>query len=119
VAIVLDNLVENAILYSPPGTTVTLESGVRDGRAFVAVGDEGPGIAPGEQEAVFERFRRGSAASGVAGTGLGLAIVRALARRWGGSASISPRPEAGTRVEVGFPAETQRGASRPASTVPA
>jgi two-component system, OmpR family, sensor kinase len=119
VAIVLDNLVENAILYSPAGTTVTIESGVRDGRAYVAVADEGPGIAPGEHEAVFERFRRGSAAAGVAGTGLGLSIVRALARRWGGSATIAARAEGGTRVEVRFPGETQRDAPRTASTVPA
>ena len=119
VAIVLDNLVENAILYSPAGTTVTIESGAHDGRAYLAVADEGPGIAPGEDEAVFERFHRGSAATGVAGTGLGLAIVRALARRWGGSASISARAEGGTRVEVRFPAETHQGARQPMPTVSA
>jgi signal transduction histidine kinase len=119
VAIVLDNLVENALLYAPAGTTVTLTWGADRERAFVAVADEGPGIAPGEEEAVFERFRRGSAAAGVPGTGLGLAIVRALARRWGGSAAISPRPEGGTRVEVRFPGETRRTAQRPTSTVSA
>jgi signal transduction histidine kinase len=119
IAIVLDNLVENAILYSLPGTTVTIEAGIGDGRAYVAVADEGPGIAPDEHEAVFERFRRGSAAAGVAGTGLGLAIVRALARRWGGSATIAARAEVGTRVEVRFPAESRQEAPRATSTVPA
>jgi two-component system, OmpR family, sensor kinase len=119
VAIALDNLVENALLYAPAETTVTLEWGTGAGCAYFAVADEGPGIAPGEEEAVFERFRRGSAAAGVPGTGLGLAIVRVLARRWGGSASIESRPEGGTRVEVRFPAETRRAAERPASTVPA
>jgi signal transduction histidine kinase len=98
---------------------VTLEWGTRGGRAYVAVADEGPGIAPGEEQAVFERFRRGSAAAGVPGTGLGLAIVRVLARRWGGSASIESRPEGGTRVEVRFPAETRRVAERPTTTVQA
>jgi signal transduction histidine kinase len=117
VAIVLDNLVENALLYSPPGTAVGIEFGAVDGCAFVAVSDEGPGISPEEREAVFERFRRGSAASGVSGTGLGLAIVRALARRWGGSAAISDRPDGGTRVEVRFPAEPSDVAARPTARV--
>ena len=119
VAIVLDNLVENAVLYSPAGTTVSVEFGSSNGDAYVAVADEGPGIAPDEEEAVFERFRRGTASAGVAGTGLGLAIVRALARRWGGSASLSPRAERGTRVEVRFPADVSRGALRPATTASA
>ena len=119
VAIVLDNLLENAILYAPEDTTVTVDWGIADGRAYLGVVDEGPGIAPGEREAVFARFQRGSAAAGVAGTGLGLAIVRALARRWGGSASAVSGPGGGTRVEVRFPAETRRAAQRTASTVPA
>jgi signal transduction histidine kinase len=104
VAIVLDNLIENALHYSPPGTTVTVEWG-EDGReAFVAVLDEGPGLAPGEEEALFERFTRGSAARGASsGTGLGLAIVQTLARRWRGRASIANRAEGGARAEVRLP----------------
>ena len=51
----------------------------------MAVLDEGPGIPPGEERQVFERFRRFGAPPG---TGLGLAIVETLARRWGGTASI-------------------------------
>jgi signal transduction histidine kinase len=119
VAIVLDNLIENALVYSPAGTAVTVEWGSANGRAFVSVADEGPGVEPGEEEALFERFRRGSASGGVAGTGLGLAIVRALARRWGGSASIATRPEGGARAEASFPAEAPRPVRRRASTVSA
>jgi two-component system, OmpR family, sensor kinase len=60
VAIMLDNLVENAIHYSPPGTTVTLEWG-RDGRdAYIAVLDEGPGIDVEDEAALFERSRAGA-----------------------------------------------------------
>ena len=104
-AIVLDNLIENALHYSPAGSTVTIEFG-RDGTdAILAVLDDGPGIAPGEEEAVFERFGRGRAAkSGPSGTGLGLAIVQTLAQRWGGRAALSARPGGGTRAEIRLPA---------------
>ena len=102
-AIVLDNLIENALVYSPGGGTVTLECG-RDGReALIAVEDEGPGLVPGEEERVFERFARGSSGGGTQGTGLGLAIVATLARRWGGSARIANRPLGGARAEVRLP----------------
>jgi signal transduction histidine kinase len=103
-AIIVDNLVENALVYSPDGGTVTLECG-RDGtEVVVAVSDEGPGLEPGEEEQVFERFVRGSGGQGTPGTGLGLAIVATLARRWGGSARISNRVERGARAEVRLPA---------------
>ncbi|HEY7795558.1 MAG TPA: HAMP domain-containing sensor histidine kinase [Gaiellaceae bacterium] len=100
VAIVVDNLLENALVYSPPGTTVTI-AWRGDGR--LAVLDEGPGVPPGEERRLFERFRRGHADR--PGTGLGLAIVETLARRWGGAASISTRPEGGARAEVTFPVD--------------
>jgi signal transduction histidine kinase len=66
--------------------------------------DDGPGVAPGEEEAVFERFRRGSASKSSSGTGLGLAIVQTLVQRWGGQASLSARPEGGTCAEIRLPA---------------
>jgi signal transduction histidine kinase len=100
VAIVLDNLVENALVYSPAGTSVTIAWSA-DGR--LAVLDEGPGIPPGQERQVFERFRRGR--SDRPGTGLGLAIVETLARRWGGSASIENRETGGARAEVAFPVD--------------
>ncbi len=96
----LDALVENALLYSPPGSTVTIEHGP----GTIAVLDRGPGLAPGEEEAVFERFRRGSAGSGgPAGTGLGLAIARDLTRQWHGDVRLVPREGGGLRavIEVG------------------
>ena len=88
-AIILDNLIENALHYSPEGSAVTIEFGREGDDAYLAVLDDGPGIAPGEEEAVFERFRRGSASKSSSGTGLGLAIVQTLAQRWGGRASLS------------------------------
>ena len=98
VAIALDNLIENALVYAPAGTTVTV---AWDENGRLAVLDEGPGVPSGEERQVFERFRRGR--TDLPGTGLGLAIVETLARRWGGSASIRSRDEGGARAEVVLP----------------
>jgi signal transduction histidine kinase len=102
-AIIVDNLIENALVYSPDGGLVTLECAREGDRIVAAVLDEGPGLAPGEEEQVFERFARGSSGQGSPGTGLGLAIVATLARRWGGSAGIANRPTGGARAEVRLP----------------
>ena len=104
IAIVLDNLLENALNYSPRGTRVTIEWGTDGDRARLAVLDEGPGVAPDEDGHLFERFYRGETGlRGASGTGLGLAIVETLARRWGGSARIANRPERGARAEIELP----------------
>jgi two-component system, OmpR family, sensor kinase len=100
----LDNLIENALVYAPEGSTVSISWGREGGEAFIAVLDEGPGIAPEDAAAAFQRFRRGAARPvGHGGTGLGLAIVGALTARWGGSASLQPRSEGGTRAEIRLP----------------
>jgi K+-sensing histidine kinase KdpD len=72
---VLVNLFDNALKFSPPGTPVQVRAEERDGELLIHVIDQGPGVAAGEREAVFEPFRRGD---GVAsrGAGLGLAIAR-------------------------------------------
>jgi signal transduction histidine kinase len=103
---ILDNLIENAISYSPAGEPVRIEWSRAGDEAMLAVLDRGPGVADDEREAVFERFYRGQAGRDVAGTGLGLPIVAALARRWGGSASLAPREGGGTRAEVRLPPAT-------------
>jgi signal transduction histidine kinase len=101
----VDNLVENALIYTAPGTPVRLEWGGAGGEAFLAVLDNGRGIEDDEAERVFDRFYRGSASrDGTPGTGLGLAIVEALARRWGGRATLTNRPDGGARAELRFPA---------------
>ena len=100
-AILLDNLIENALRYSP--TRVTVDWG-SDGDGGLARGPRrGPGLAPGEETSLFDRFARGSAGNSRPGTGLGLAIVQTLARRWRGSASLTNRSEGGARAEVRFP----------------
>jgi signal transduction histidine kinase len=93
----LDSLVENALAYSPRGSTVRLQ--VAPGRIDVL--DEGPGLAAGEEEAVFERFSRGSASRrGTAGTGLGLAIARELTRQWGGEVRLRNRADGGLAATI-------------------
>jgi len=96
----LDVLVENALAYSPSGTSVTLASG--PGR--VEVSDRGPGLALEDGEAIFERFHRGSAArGGAAGSGLGLAIARELAREWGGDVVLHNRHGGGAVATLTLP----------------
>jgi two-component system, OmpR family, sensor histidine kinase TctE len=75
----LSNLTDNAIKYTPEGGTVTIRCGLREGRAFVEVEDDGPGIAQAERERVTERFYRVQGTIGE-GNGLGLAITHEIAR---------------------------------------
>jgi two-component system, OmpR family, sensor kinase len=108
VAVILDNLVENAIEHTAPRTTVTIELRADADAGVVAVIDAGPGLEPGEEERVFDRFVRGSSrADRPRGSGLGLTIVRVLARRWGGEATIANRPEGGARAVVRLPLAEQ------------
>lgn len=94
---ILDNLLDNAIAYAPG--EITIESGQRDGDAFVAVQDRGPGIPQEELARVTERFYRGRGAQ-PGGSGLGLAIARDLAEKWGGTIAVTSAAGEGTRVEV-------------------
>jgi signal transduction histidine kinase len=96
----IDSLVENALLYAPSGSEVTILAA--PGR--VEVLDRGPGLAPGEEEAVFERFSRGQAGQqGPSGTGLGLPIARELTRQWGGDVTLSNRHDGGLRAVIEVP----------------
>ena len=114
VAVMLDNLIENALHYSPARTRVTIGWRNESRRVRIAVLDEGPGIDETEDERVFERFYRGSASQGGApGTGLGLNVVEALARRWDGKATLSNRPEGGARAEIVLPAHSFLPAADP------
>jgi signal transduction histidine kinase len=95
-----DALIENAVQYSPAGTTVTI--GVTAGALEVL--DEGPGIADDELAEVFKRFRRGRAGrTHFGGSGLGLPIARELARRWGGDATLENRAGGGARAAISLP----------------
>ena len=98
---VVDNLIENALRYTPPGTRVSVESTSENGHATLVVADNGPGIPGDDRTRVFERFYRGSNGRRLGpGTGLGLAIVAELVERWDGQVTLADGP--GTRVRVVF-----------------
>lgn len=80
--ILLRNLVDNAVKYTPGGGTVDISVQHEAGNIVVQVEDSGPGIPPDERERVFDRFYR-VAGSEAAGSGLGLAIIKAIAERHG------------------------------------
>jgi two-component system OmpR family sensor kinase len=98
----LDNLVDNAIRYTPAGH-VTVRAGGGKDEAWLEVEDSGPGIPPAERARVFDRFYRGEAA-GAGGSGLGLAIVRRIAERHRGRVELlDPVAGRGLRVRLTLP----------------
>ncbi len=100
-AAILDNLVENAIKYSPSGSPVTIECAGENGSATVGViSDSGP-LDDEVASHAFERFYRGRGAG--PGTGLGLPIVQALAKRRGGRARLEAVDQRRVRAEVMLP----------------
>ncbi len=105
----LDNLVSNALKYSPQGSPVTIATEVCNGGVEVSVTDRGCGIDPADVDSVFEPFFRSSAArrSGVAGTGLGLAIVRQIVEALGGSVKCESLPQQGSRFVLRLPLRKQ------------
>jgi len=103
----ITNLIGNAIAYSDRGTRVAVS--VRrgtDGLVDIAVTDQGLGIAPDEQERIFERFYRVDTARSRAtgGTGLGLAIVKHVVDNHGGTVSVWSQPERGSTFTIRLPA---------------
>lgn len=98
----LDNLVENALRYTPRGGKVDVAAMSRDGQPCLCVSDTGPGIAPAERERVFDRFYRSAPAGAANGSGLGLAIVKAVAQRHEAVVILDDAPGGGLAVTVRF-----------------
>jgi two-component system OmpR family sensor kinase len=96
------NLIENALVHTPPGTSVAVRVGEAAGQAVLEVEDSGPGIPPDARERIFDRFVRGQGETG-GGSGLGLAIVRAVAERHGGSVQVGSGAAGGARFTVRLP----------------
>ena len=114
-AILLNNLIDNALRHTPPGGRIDVGVSLRDGKPCITVKDSGPGIPESERTLVFDRFYRGPLARSAApasdgadvvqpnGSGLGLAIVRAVADRHGAKVFLSESPQGGLCVSVQFP----------------
>lgn len=91
---VLDNLLANAAIHTPPGTPVGLSLTVEGDEAVLRVTDAGPGIAPEAQEHIFDRFYRvdNSRTRGNGGSGLGLSVARSLVAAHGGTLDVASEP---------------------------
>jgi two-component system phosphate regulon sensor histidine kinase PhoR len=108
---ILENLVDNAVKYTPGGGRVEVTTtGGPDGSARLEVADNGPGIAPEHLARIFERFYRVDKARSreLGGTGLGLSIVRHLADSLGATVTVDSEPGRGSRFVVNVPARAGR-----------
>jgi heavy metal sensor kinase len=105
----VDNLVDNAFKYSPPGTPVTVKLGSDSQCLTVTVEDAGQGIAAEELTLVFEPFHRSPDARGrgQAGVGLGLAVAKRIAQAHGGHIDVVSKPGNGSRFTVNLPTQSQ------------
>jgi two-component system sensor histidine kinase KdpD len=103
---VFANLLENAAKYTPPGTRITISARVAGEMLEASVADDGPGLPPGKEEAVFEKFVRGAKETATPGVGLGLAICRAIVEAHHGAIHAENAPGHGARFVLSLPLGT-------------
>ncbi|WP_134730262.1 HAMP domain-containing sensor histidine kinase [Amycolatopsis nivea] len=101
--VVLDALLDNALKFSPSGTSVEVAASVAEDRVTVSVRDHGPGLREDELERAVDRFWRSTAHQNVPGSGLGLAIVTEIVRHSGGEIQLSLPEGGGLRIAMDFP----------------
>jgi two-component system OmpR family sensor kinase len=99
----IENVIRNALRFSPPGDAVTVRARVADGRFEIEVSDEGPGVPPALLETMFEPFVKGPAES--RGVGLGLSIARRALAAHGGTLQAFNRESGGLLMRIGLPAD--------------
>lgn len=104
---ILDNLLSNAVRFSPPGSAVTLACTAADARSIVSISDCGPGIEPALRPALFTKFGRGAGPDGgdTRGSGMGLFIAARLAERMGAWLTFREGNAGGSVFEMSFPLE--------------
>jgi hypothetical protein len=113
---VVENLVSNALKYSPAGGNVTITlAGEGDGAAMLSVSDRGVGIPAADQPHVFERFQRAGNVGGIRGTGLGLASVKQIVEQHGGTISVESEEGQGSTFTVRLPPAAPVGDAMPAA----
>jgi signal transduction histidine kinase len=99
----VNNLLDNALKYTPEGGRVTLAVREEAGAAVLTVTDNGPGVPIDEREAIFRRLYRGDASRSQRGLGLGLSLVKAIVESHGGTVAIDDAPGGGARFTVRLP----------------
>jgi signal transduction histidine kinase len=115
---VLLNLLSNALKFTPEGGQVEVRASIVDGMAELSVADTGVGIAPEDQEAVFEEFRQvGTSAKRVEGTGLGLALSRKFIELHGGRIWVQSQVGVGSTFTFTLPLTTGEPLTLPRSGV--
>jgi len=118
---VLDNLISNAVKYSPPNSKVTVVSRQENGHAILEVIDQGPGFTDEDRKKLFQRFAKLSArpTGGESSTGLGLSIVKRITEAMNGRVECLPGKVCGTRFQLLFPAaDIDTGAPAKANSSP-
>lgn len=116
---VIANLLDNAIKYTPHGGAVTVTIAALPSELILDVRDNGPGIPPAELPAIFEKYRRRLATSGIDGSGLGLFIVKAIVEAHGGSVAADSVLGEGTRITVRLPTARADLRQAPLAVTPA
>lgn len=106
---VLVNLLENAAKYTPPGTPIRIAAEPVGAQVRICLDDDGPGLPPGREDAVFEKFERGHKEAATPGVGLGLAICRAIVEAHGGRIHGENRLENGRVAGARFVITLPRG----------
>jgi signal transduction histidine kinase len=101
---VLGNLIDNAVKYSPAGSSVEVRAASHDHVVVVSVQDRGPGIGVDDQRLIFEKFGRVSSGNSKPGTGLGLYIARSIAEAHGGTLDVVSSPGRGSTFTLRLPA---------------
>ncbi|MDO8539703.1 MAG: HAMP domain-containing sensor histidine kinase [Opitutaceae bacterium] len=99
----INNLLDNALKYTPEGGRVVLAARNEPGAAMITVSDNGPGVPASEREAIFRRLYRGDSSRSQRGLGLGLSLVKAIVESHRGSVSVENAPAGGARFTVRLP----------------
>lgn len=103
---VLGNVLHNATLYAPAGSEIEIHSAIKDGSLELRVRDHGPGLPPGKEARVFDKFYR-APDSPAGGTGLGLAIARGLMRAMKGDIEARNHPQGGAEFTLRLPVKSR------------
>jgi signal transduction histidine kinase len=113
---VLDNLLSNALKFTPEGGTVSVTAAKRADTAHVEISDTGVGIPEQELDELFNRFFRASTTASAPGTGLGLSIAKSIVEAHGGTISVESEEGTGTAFSVALPLQAPPEAAAAAGT---